>query len=72
MQVKLTVEGLITYEQAAEILGVSRPAIYWMEKQHKVHPIFIAGKRFLEKSEVDRLKKRRAAVVTTAQSKGGD
>lgn len=65
-EVKLKVENLLSYKEAAEILKVSRPAIYWMVDNGKLRSMEIGGKRFVLKEDVKRLQKERAATGAVA------
>ena len=43
---------LITYQEAADILSVSRPRIYQLVAAGKLTPIEISNRKFLDDSEV--------------------
>ena len=54
-EVKLQIENILTYQQAAALLGVSRPTIYLLIRKGELHSLQIAGRHFLMKEEVQRL-----------------
>lgn len=52
----MTLQELVNYSQAAQMLGVSRPTIYDWIKKGRLHPIKLADRQFLYKSEVLEMK----------------
>ncbi len=48
---------LVTFSEAAEILGVSRPTVYNMIERYQLHPVMIGRNRYLLRTEVENLKK---------------
>lgn len=54
--ITLRVSGLLTYDQACEALGISRPTLYERLKAGRLHTLAIGGRNFLLASEVDFLK----------------
>ena len=58
-EIRLQVSNLINYSEAARKLQVSRQTIYAMIERGELHPLVIADRRYLQKSEVQELKKRR-------------
>jgi len=55
MDLTIRTEDLITCEQAANLLGVSRPTVYNLIIRHNLHPVMIARNRYLLKTEVEAL-----------------
>ena len=55
-KIELEIENLLTFTNAASILGISRQTLYQYIKREKLHPIAIGGRRFLLRSEVESLK----------------
>ena len=55
-------DDLINLSQAATILGVSRPTIYEMIKRSDLSPVRVAGLSYVDKGEVEELKRRRSGV----------
>lgn len=54
-EIRLEVNNLLNYSDAARILGVTRVTIYAMIERGEFHPLHIADRRYLLKEEVDRL-----------------
>jgi len=65
-EIKLKVENLLSYKQAAALLKVTRPAIYWMVDHGKFPSVEIGGRRFILKEDIERLQKGKAATDTVA------
>jgi excisionase family DNA binding protein len=55
----VTLQELVNFSEAAQLLGVSRPTIYDWIKKGRLHPIRLADRRFLAKSEVLQVKEGR-------------
>ena len=60
-EIRINLDTILSYKQAAEILHITRPAIYWMVSKGKLRSIEIGGKRFIMREDVEKLKKERAA-----------
>ena len=56
-EIKLKVSNLLSYPEAAKMLGVSRVTIYAMVKRGELHPFRISNRQYLLKEEIERLKK---------------
>ena len=54
-EIRLQVSNLLSYSQAARMLGVTRVTIYAMIERGQLHPLAIADRRYLLKEEVERL-----------------
>jgi predicted DNA-binding transcriptional regulator AlpA len=54
-KITLEVSNLVNYNQAAKIIGVTRATIYAMISRGELHPVVIADRRYLLKSEVTRV-----------------
>ena len=52
-------DDLINLTQAAETLGVSRPTVYDLIRKGELTPVEIAGLQYLDRGEVEGLKRRR-------------
>ncbi|MBU1067635.1 helix-turn-helix domain-containing protein [Patescibacteria group bacterium] len=52
----ISTPDLVTFAEAAKILGVSRPTIYSMVAKLELHPLAIGKNRYLMHLEVERLK----------------
>lgn len=57
VELTLKVENLVTFTQAAKILGVSRPTIYNLIAKYKLHPLTIGRNRYLMREELEFLKR---------------
>ncbi len=55
-------EYLINLSQAAVILGLSRPTIYKMIRRGELSPVKVAGLSYMDRREVEELKRRRSGV----------
>ena len=55
-EITLKVSNLLTFAQAAKVLGVSRPTVYNLVKRGKLHAILIGGHQYCEGAEVKSLK----------------
>lgn len=65
------VPGLLTYTEAATLLGTSRPYIYYLVDHGRLHRIDIGDGGYVLKDEVERLKKEQkieAEATTTPAS----
>lgn len=51
--------NIISHTQAAEILGVTRQAVYGMIDRCELHTVVVGGKKMLDRVEVEELAKRR-------------
>ena len=49
-------KSLVTFAEAAKILGVSRPTIYNKVKENHLHPVKIGNNQYLLRAEVEALK----------------
>ena len=58
MDLTIKTEDLITTEEAAQILGVSRPTVYNYIIRYQLPQIVIARNRYLFRYEVEALKAR--------------
>ena len=47
---------LVTFSEAAKILGVSRPTIYNLIEKQKLHIVAFGRNRYLLRAEIERLK----------------
>jgi len=70
-EVKLQIENILTYQQAAKLLQVSRPTVYLLIRRGDLHSLQIAGRHFLMKEEVERLKMARAPTKVEALNNAG-
>lgn len=48
--------SLITFAEAAKILGVSRPTIYNKVRRDHLHPVKVGSNQYLLRAEVETLK----------------
>ncbi len=60
MDLTIRTDNLITTEEAAEILGVSRPTVYNYIIRYNLHPLVLSRNRYLFRSEIESLKARLA------------
>ena len=58
-KVTLEIQNLLSFTAAAEILEVSRPTLYKLIKDNKLHPMSIGRNRYILRDEVERLKDER-------------
>lgn len=65
-EVGLRAEDYLSYQQAADMLNVTRPAIYWMVDNGKLQSKEIGGKHFVLKDEVEKLQKERERAASVA------
>lgn len=54
-EIRLQVNNLLNYTEAARLLQVTRVTIYAMIARGELHPLEIADRRYLLKEEVERL-----------------
>lgn len=54
-RLSLNTNDLVTCNEAAKIIGVSRPTIYNMILRFRLHPVMIGRNRYLLRSEVEAL-----------------
>jgi len=54
-EIRLKVENLLSYAQAAKLLGVTRPYIYSLVAKGQLRSLEIGGRRFVIKEDVERL-----------------
>ena len=50
---------LLNYSEAAKILGITRQWVYALITTGQLHPVEVADRKFLERDEVERVKKER-------------
>ena len=62
VSVTLRIEGLLTFEQAAEILRMKRPSVYYLVETGKLHRVNIEERGYLLRAEVERLQKEKTTV----------
>ena len=55
VEVRLVINNLINYSDAARLLKISRQTIYALIKRGELHPLAIAERRYLLREEVERL-----------------
>jgi excisionase family DNA binding protein len=55
-ELTIKTRDLVTFTEAATILGVSRPTLYNLVKQESLHPVLIGNNRYLLRAEVEKLK----------------
>jgi len=53
-------EELVNLSQAAEILGVSYPTVFALIERGELTPVRIADRQYLDRGEVENLKRRRS------------
>jgi len=58
-EIRLQVNNILTYKDAARLLGVTRVTIYAMITRGELHPLIIADRRYLLREEVETLKEKR-------------
>lgn len=56
ISVTLKVEGLVTFQEAADALEVTRPNIYHLIESGKLHAFYIGETPYVPSYEVERLK----------------
>ncbi len=66
ISVQIEVPELVTFSEAAEILGYSRPSLYYMVETGRLHRIDIGGSPYLPRVEVEALKKTKMAEAGVA------
>ena len=49
----ISTPDLLTFAEAAELLGISRPTVYNMVSRYQLHPVLIGKNRYLMRSEVE-------------------
>ncbi len=54
-RLSLNTNDLVTCNEAAKIIGVSRPTIYNMIERFQLHPVMIGRNRYLLRTEVEAL-----------------
>lgn len=59
-ELTLNVENLVTFAQAAEELGVSRPTVYNLVEKYRLHPVAIGKNKFILREELEALKRKYA------------
>ena len=57
---RCNLDDLVNLSQAAEILGVSRVTVYKMIRRGDLSPVQVAGLPYVDKGEVEDLKRRRS------------
>jgi len=55
-EITLRVEDLVTFTDAAKILGVVRATVYNLVARHKLHPVIIGNNRYILRNELEILK----------------
>lgn len=58
-EIRLRVENLMDYSDAAKFLGVTRQTVHTWIKQGKFTPIEIGDRRYLLRLQVEKIKKER-------------
>jgi len=58
-EITLQVSNLISFKDAAQMLGVSRPTIYVLIKKQQLHPIRIGYNQYLFRAELGGLRDER-------------
>lgn len=53
-EIKLQTDDLISFSEAARLLGVTRATVYAMIDRDELHPLAIADRRYLLREEVER------------------
>lgn len=61
-EIRLQVSNLLSYSDAARIIGVTRVTIYAMIDRGQLHPVDIADRRYLLRDEVERIAREREEV----------
>jgi len=56
-EITLQVENLVTFSEAAKILGVVRATVYNLVAKHKLHPVVIGNNRYILRDELEILKR---------------
>ncbi len=54
---ELTIQtnDLVTFTEAAKLLGVSRPTVYNLVSKEQLHPVIIGRNRYLLRTEIEGL-----------------
>lgn len=55
-QLTIKTNDLVTFKDAADLLGVSRPTVYNLVEKLQLHPIMIGNNRYLLRNEVEFVK----------------
>ena len=55
MVMDITIENLISYSEAAKMLGVSRVTVYAMIQRGEIVPVRISGRGYFIKPEIERI-----------------
>lgn len=63
-EIRLQVNNLLNYSDAARILGVTRVTIYAMIARGELHPLAVADRRYLLREEIERSKEATNSEVT--------
>lgn len=53
MELTIRTPDLLTFTEAAEILGVSRPTVYNLIKKQRLHIVAFGRNRYLMRAEVE-------------------
>ncbi len=56
MEITMQTTDLLTFSEAARILGVSRPTVYNLIRTKGLHPVVIGRNRYLLRAEVEVLR----------------
>ena len=64
VSLRLEVSNLVSFAEAAKLLGVSRPTVYNLVAEHRLYPIAIGSHRYLLRDEVERLRQARQNAKT--------
>jgi len=67
VEIKILADDLMTVPKAAKALGHPKMTLYRWIDTAKIHAIKLGGILFIPKSEIERLKKERAAEPAKAQ-----
>jgi len=67
--IRLTINtnDLVTFAEAAKILGVSRPTVYNLVIREQLHPVAIGSNRYLSRNEVESLAQKKGGGLTNTQ-----
>ena len=55
-ELTIKTNDLLTFTEAAKILGVSRPTLYNLVVKEELHPVVIGRNRYLLRTEIEGLK----------------
>ncbi len=66
VSLQIDVPDLLAFSEAAEILGVSRPAVYAMIESGRLHRVNLGDSGFVLRAEVEKMKKAKMAEAGVA------